>query len=506
MLQITPPSRRRFLSLRLQALESRQPLASDGGTALYGPLLWQPVDSSSPESPAAEVAPALTCSVPARSPVAPVASVAEGEGSEGSEGSEGVGLGLPPVTVRDAVHVLEQIPFEIPVLANDLDPEGGKLTLRSVTSPEHGTAVTRPDGVVVYVSHAGYEGIDRFQYEVVDAEGLVATGAVDIAVLNANPVVRSLAWPAVAVPGQPLNFAATFFDSGTTDTHQAQWNWGDGRVQDAGVSESAGIGNALGATSYSTPGARTVTLRVEDDSFGRDTVSRTIDVQQVAVGEAFGRNRVLLVGGTPGDDRIHVQLVSNQWLRVQLNRVEIARVELRSVASLAIFGAEGNDTITLERVPIPAILDGGFGDDYLRGALAADVLLGGPGDDSLWGGAGRNFLIGGLGADTLNGGAGDELMVAGTTSFDQHFAALLSLLDEWSDPAANYDARLSQLRQGDGAHPAWALNAITVQADGAKNMLRGGEGRDWYFARPSIGAARLDSILGRTLAETLSWL
>lgn len=60
-------------------------------------------------------------------------------------------------------------------------------------------------------------------------------------------------------------------------------------------------------------------------------------------------------------------------------------------------------------------VDGGKGDDIVRGGYTADdlsggkgsdVMLGGSGDDSLKGGQGNDTIVGGAGADQLNGGAG----------------------------------------------------------------------------------------------------
>ncbi|TAD87470.1 MAG: hypothetical protein EAZ99_17535 [Alphaproteobacteria bacterium] len=58
-------------------------------------------------------------------------------------------------------------------------------------------------------------------------------------------------------------------------------------------------------------------------------------------------------------------------------------------------------------------MDGGAGDDVLRGGFVADTLSGGLGGDSLVGVAGADSLNGGAGADTLDGGAAADTLTGG---------------------------------------------------------------------------------------------
>jgi RTX calcium-binding nonapeptide repeat (4 copies) len=80
--------------------------------------------------------------------------------------------------------------------------------------------------------------------------------------------------------------------------------------------------------------------------------------------------------------------------------------------------AGGDDDLGLGGYfPIAVSVDGGGGDDVLRGDTQGDELTGGPGDDELYGaggddilsgGAGDDYLEGGAGADTFDGGEGDD--------------------------------------------------------------------------------------------------
>ena len=59
-------------------------------------------------------------------------------------------------------------PVKIPVLSNDFDIDGDTFTITSNTEPSNGTVVKNADGTFTYTPNAGFEGIDRFTYEICD--------------------------------------------------------------------------------------------------------------------------------------------------------------------------------------------------------------------------------------------------------------------------------------------------------------------------------------------------
>ena len=65
-------------------------------------------------------------------------------------------------------------------------------------------------------------------------------------------------------------------------------------------------------------------------------------------------------------------------------------------------GASGHDKVWGSDAAVNYKLDGGAGNDDLRGQKDADTLKGGPGDDVLYGRGGNDKLHGGPGADTFN--------------------------------------------------------------------------------------------------------
>ena len=58
-------------------------------------------------------------------------------------------------------------------------------------------------------------------------------------------------------------------------------------------------------------------------------------------------------------------------------------------------------------------VNGGNGDDLLKGNFGNDTLTGGNGDDSLMGNQGNDTLYGNLGNDRLEGGGGDDNIYGG---------------------------------------------------------------------------------------------
>ncbi|GBD44959.1 hypothetical protein HRbin40_02455 [bacterium HR40] len=97
----------------------------------------------------------------------------------------------PPVARDDEAASSDGSSIDIPVLANDGDPDGDPLQLLAIGAPAHGTATFLAPDRIRYRPPAGFSGIDRFTYTVGDGRGEVATGTVTVRVGTANqpPVV-----------------------------------------------------------------------------------------------------------------------------------------------------------------------------------------------------------------------------------------------------------------------------------------------------------------------------
>lgn len=92
----------------------------------------------------------------------------------------------PPVANDDEADTAAGTAIEIPVLANDADPDGDALRLVAIGQPVHGTASFVAPDRIRYVPQPGFSGIDRFGYTIDDGNGGVATGSVTVRVAGAN--------------------------------------------------------------------------------------------------------------------------------------------------------------------------------------------------------------------------------------------------------------------------------------------------------------------------------
>ena len=92
----------------------------------------------------------------------------------------------PPVAINDLATLPMNSSITIDVLANDTDPEANTLTIASVGTPGHGTAVIT-SGKIVYTPATGYSGPDYFSYTINDGNGNTISANVDITVLSIVP-------------------------------------------------------------------------------------------------------------------------------------------------------------------------------------------------------------------------------------------------------------------------------------------------------------------------------
>jgi len=97
----------------------------------------------------------------------------------------------PPVAVDNVASVDEDGMVSVDVLANDRDPEGGPLTLRSVATPARGRA-TAVGNTVLYRPNPDYHGPDSFRYTVANARGDTALGRVNVTVRSVNDVPEAV--------------------------------------------------------------------------------------------------------------------------------------------------------------------------------------------------------------------------------------------------------------------------------------------------------------------------
>ncbi|MFD0519674.1 Ig-like domain-containing protein [Paractinoplanes durhamensis] len=67
-----------------------------------------------------------------------------------------------------------------------VDRNGAAVTVTAVGAAKHGTVKLNADGTVTYTPNKGYAGTDTFTYQVVDADGNIASASVSVTVAGAN--------------------------------------------------------------------------------------------------------------------------------------------------------------------------------------------------------------------------------------------------------------------------------------------------------------------------------
>ncbi len=328
----------------------------------------------------------------------------------------------------------------------------------------------------------------------------------------------------VAVPGLAVTFTATVTSAtiGTLPTGTVVFR--DGTTVLASVSLVSGV--ARFTTDALSLGNHAISVTYSGDSHfaAPATVSILQQVKQAAlVSDPLNPGQlVLYVGGTAFDDEIEIKRQGTNLYEVEIETEGPGNSESKwdatfngPISRIVVFGLAGDDEVEIEdSVLVPALIDGGAGNDEIKAGGGNSVLLGGSGNDELKGGKGRDMLIGGIGEDELQGKDGDDILIGGVTNFDVNEAALVAVLKEWSRTDASYQQRVANLSNASagGVNPngsyaaGYFLTASTVKSDGSENKLKGGSGMDWYFANlDGVGNnGRKDKITGKSSNEIVT--
>lgn len=258
-----------------------------------------------------------------------------------------------------------------------------------------------------------------------------------------------------------------------------------------------------------------------------------------------GAGRDLLTGGG-GNDTISFGVGDHFWdaqgkaRNVGGSGVDTLKIEKgSSFATSALHwygfekfvGADGNDSVSGRLNSVDYRLEGGAGNDSLRGAGGDDILVGGVGKDTYSGGAGNdtiyfdsddNFWVGGS-ANDVGGSGTDTLMVEqGSTfstsglswyGFERFFGADGRDTVKGNDNSVDY-----YLNGGAGSD--------TLRGAGGNDTLIGGAGRDTYSGGAGndtiyygagdnmwdangraldVGGSGIDTLVGSFSTGGLSW-
>ena len=164
-----------------------------------------------------------------------------------------------PVAEDDTATTDEDVAVVVDVLSNDSDPDGDTLTVTEATA-NNGTVTINEDGTLTYTPDADYNGSDEISYTISDPDGNTDSALVDVTVnpVNDDPVANDDA--VTTEQNDPITFDPTEND---TDV--------DG--DDLTVSEIGDPEN--GTVTINEDG--TVTYTPNEDFYGEDTISYTVD-------------------------------------------------------------------------------------------------------------------------------------------------------------------------------------------------------------------------------------
>src|SRR5262245_32683353 len=147
--------------------------------------------------------------------------------------------------------------------------------------------------------------------------------------------------------------------------------------------------------------------------FRRTMMFEGLDSRITPAVTAFFSAGALTVNGDGNNNTIDVSRDAAGKLLVNGGAVVIkgGTATVANTAQIRVFGAGGNDTISLNEASgaLPkANLFGGAGNDTLIGGSGNDQLFGETGNDTLLGKGGFDLLFGGSGNDVLTGGDADD--------------------------------------------------------------------------------------------------
>lgn len=218
-----------------------------------------------------------------------------------------------------------------------------------------------------------------------------------------------------------------------------------------------------------------------------DSLANTVSVRP----DLLGTGDALFIYGTVKADYLLITRTGNTnsyVIHLNSNAPYTFNADTTPVNRIYVFGAAGADQLDVgASMTIPAIIDGGSGDDKLFGGAANDILLGRQGSDSLLGRSGRDLLIGGSQSDRLFGesaanmGTYQNIIIGNSTIYDNDFEALDAILAQWSSLSNTFDVRVNNLRTGNDVEGNRMLKLGTVINDSQVDALFGGLGNDWYL-------------------------
>jgi VCBS repeat-containing protein len=206
----------------------------------------------------------------------------------------------PPTAVDDAKTVAEDAPATtIDVLANDTDPDGGPISVTSVTQPANGAvAITAGGTAVTYQPSADYcntppgSSLDTFTYDLFPG-GSSSTVTVTVTCVNDPPVVAGTGTATFTEDGPPVPVAPVLTVTDVDDTNLESARVTIANLLDAGAETLAAstAGTAI-AASYTAP---VLTLTGTDTVANYQLVLRRVTYEDTSANPTLAARSVTFV-------------------------------------------------------------------------------------------------------------------------------------------------------------------------------------------------------------------
>jgi len=255
--------------------------------------------------------------------------------------------------------------------------------------------------------------------------------------------------------------------------------------------------------------SQTIFGDVTDDwLFGTDQANELIASNGSDTIDGGGGNDTLMGGDgndvLNGGDGVDVAVFASQFISAQISTHgglliistrldgadELVNIEVLEFADRVLqltLGTDGSDRIggfSNLASPLDDYMDGGSGNDEVRGWNGNDILRGGEGDDNVQGLDGGDVVYGDAGNDDLSGGLGDDTLYGGAGN-DKMFG------DEGSDQLYG--------GYGDDILRGSYYFSDTVETLDGDDLLSGGPGSDRIY-----GAYGSDTLIGGVGDDTLT--
>ena len=391
--------------------------------------------------------------------------------------------GTSPTAGPDVATTPEDTAVTIPVLGNDVDPDGQPLTITTATAP-NGTVVINSDGTLTYTPDTDYTGPDTITYTVTDPDGNTDTTTVAVtvtpAIIGPDGYVRGTAGGDLIDTNYIDPFDTDRVDA--TDAILLGDAPNDDRILAGAGNDTVNAGTGDDSVEGGT-GDDILVGRGGDDSLIGDDGDDTL----------YGQNGNDVLQGGDGNDDARGG-TGNDLIDTSGG----GPLPLPDQGYPGLYPSDANPNDDRDTV------QGGSGDDTIRTGDDADLITSGYGNDSvdggfdndtIWGNQGNDTIIGGEGADVIDGGWDEDLIYGG--------------YGPGVPDAVNIRDDLGDLRPGNGNDSIrGGLGNDTIYGLDDNDTIDGGQDNDYIDGGIDedviTGNTGNDTIVGGQGADTLS--